>query len=248
MKMTRPSSRALPWLVAVVLSVVLTAASTMPERGPAWSTLTVAQQQALAPLQHDWSSVAAEPKQKWLEVAGRLPKMSAEERARVQERMAEWSRMTPAERGHARVQFQEVRRLSPEERQSRWQQYQQLPDDERSQLAERARADREAAKAAAATERRPAHPSGPAPTKSSVVGAPNVAANVGVTTTLQQAKPGATTTTISTRPAPPSHHQTGLPKIVATPDFVDSATLLPKRGPQGAAVRAASSADPTQEP
>ena len=247
--MIRPILRALPWVAAVALSVGLTAAAT-PESGPAWASLTVAQQQALAPLQRDWSSIAVEPKQKWLEVAGRLPKMSAEERARVQERMAEWSRMTPAERVRARVQFQEVRRISPEERQTRWQQYQQLPDDERSQLAERARAEREAARAAA-TASRTASPDGPAPSKSSVVRTPSVTAGVGVATSLQQAKPGATTTTISTRPAPPAHHQAGLPKIVATPGFVDSATLLPKRGPQGAAVRAASAAsaaDPAAQP
>jgi hypothetical protein len=29
-----------------------------------------------------------------------------------------------------------------------------------------------------------------------------------------------------------------MPKIVATPEFVDSATLLPQRGAQGAAIRA----------
>lgn len=245
----RSSLRAMPWLAAVALSGVLTAAATTPENGPAWASLTAVQQQALAPLQRDWSSIRVDPKQKWLEVAGRLPKMSAEERARVQERMAEWSRMTPAERARARVQFQEVRRLSPEERQARWQQYQQLPDDERNQLAERARTEREAAKAAAAaTPRQHAGPANAPASKSSVVGAPGLAVNVGVAASLQQAKPGATTTTISTRPAPPAHHQAGLPKIVATPGFVDSTTLLPKRGPQGAAVGAASAADPAQEP
>ena len=249
--MILPSLRAPPWLAAIALSAVLTAAATTREVRPAWASLTVEQQQALAPLKQDWSSIPVEPKQKWLEVAGRLPKMSAEERVRVQERMAEWSRMTPAERVRARVQFQEVRRISPEERQTRWQQYQQLPDGERSQLAERARAEREAANAAAATPRPHAGPADTAASKSSVVGAPRLASNVGVAASLQQAKPGATTTTISTRPAPPAHHQAGLPKIVATPGFVDSATLLPKRGPQGAAVRAASAAsaaDPTPQP
>jgi Protein of unknown function (DUF3106) len=246
----RHSLRALPWVAAVALSAGLTAAAT-PESGPAWVSLTAAQQQALAPLQRDWGSIPLEPKQKWLEVAGRLPNMSAEERARVQERMAEWSRMTPAERVRARVQFQEVRRISPEERQTRWQQYQLLPDDERSQLAERARAERDAARAAATTAGRPASPGGQAPSKSSVVRTPGATASVGVANSLQQAKPGATTTTISTRPAPPVHHQAGLPKIVATPGFVDGTTLLPKRGPQGAAVRAASAAsaaDPEPHP
>ena len=244
---TQQALRAAPWVAAAALSVVLTATANTAERGPAWASLTQAQQQALAPLQRDWSSIAVEPKQKWLEVAGRLPKMPTEERARVQERMAEWSRMTPAERARARVQFQEVRRISPEERQARWQEYQQLPDGERSQLAEKALAEREAAKAAAVAARESGRSIDPAAGKSSTVGAAQSSAKAGTATNLQQAKPGATTTTISTRPAPPVHHQAGLPKIVATPGFVDRTTLLPQRGPQGAAVRAAST-DPTQQP
>jgi hypothetical protein len=54
-----------------------------------------------------------------------------------------------------------------------------------------------------------------------------------------QARPGATTTLITKRPTPPSHQQAGLPKIAATPEFVNKATLLPQRGPQGAATRSA---------
>lgn len=56
-----------------------------------------------------------------------------------------------------------------------------------------------------------------------------------VAPTMVQATPGATTTLVTRPPAPPPHQQTGLPKIAATPGFVDSKTLLPKRGPQGAA-------------
>ncbi len=54
--------------------------------------------------------------------------------------------------------------------------------------------------------------------------------------TVLQARPGATTS-LMTRPIePPAHHQAGLPKIAASRGFVDPATLLPQRGPQGAAV------------
>jgi hypothetical protein len=54
---------------------------------------------------------------------------------------------------------------------------------------------------------------------------------------------------MTARAAPPAHHQTGMPKIAATPGFVDPATLLPKRGPQGAAVRsAAASSEPAAQP
>ena len=226
-------------MAAAALSVALAAWATAPERGRAWSSLTSAQQQALAPLQRDWMSIAAEPKQKWLEVAGRLARMPSEERARVQERMAEWSRMSPAERANARVQFQEVRQLSPVDRQARWQEYQQLPDGERNLLADKARADRETAKAAATARARGSAGDARTASKSSTVPAPPISPNLGTTASLQQARPGATTTTITTRPAPPPHHQAGLPKIVATPGFVDRTTLLPQRGPQGAAVRAA---------
>ncbi|TXC65911.1 hypothetical protein FSC37_07780 [Piscinibacter aquaticus] len=50
-----------------------------------------------------------------------------------------------------------------------------------------------------------------------------------------QAAPGATTSLISKRPTPPAHQQPGLPKIAASPGFVDKQTLLPQRGAQGAA-------------
>ena len=70
-----------------------------------------------------------------------------------------------------------------------------------------------------------------------------------VAPTVVQAKPGATTTSMATRVAPPAHNQAGLPKIAATPGFVDPATLLPRRGPQGAAVRSAGAAtDPATQP
>ena len=62
-----------------------------------------------------------------------------------------------------------------------------------------------------------------------------------VAPTVVQGQPGATTTLMSKRPNPPSHQQPGLPKIAASPGFVDKATLLPQRGPQSAAVHSAAS-------
>ena len=54
-----------------------------------------------------------------------------------------------------------------------------------------------------------------------------------------QAKPGATTRSIAQPVTPPLHQQPGMPKIAATPGFVDSNTLLPQRGPQAAAAEPA---------
>ena len=63
-----------------------------------------------------------------------------------------------------------------------------------------------------------------------------------VAPTVVQAASGATTSLMNKRPAPPTHQQPGLPKIAASPGFVDRATLLPQRGPQGAATRSADAA------
>lgn len=207
-----------------------------PAGGPGWSTLSPAQQQALLPLRRDWSSIEPNSKQKWLEVSARFPTMPADERARVQQRMAEWTRLTPAARARARMQFQEVRRLPAEERQARWQAYQALPEEERKTLADRSKpVVKPMPRPAVNTRRRDT-------AKRNMVQAQVAAPKRAVAPTVVQAKPGATTTSMATRVAPPAHNQAGLPKIAATPGFVDPATLLPRRGPQGAAVRSAAAA------
>jgi hypothetical protein len=186
----------------------------------AWSKLTPAQQAALEPLAREWASIDGNRKQKWLEIAERLPRMSAAERARMQTRMAEWTRMTPQQRAQVRLYFQEAKQVAPQHRKESWDAYLALPAEQRRQLAERA-------------------------TKSNIVVAPEAAAVPRpVAPTVVQAQPGATTTLMSRRPTPPPHQQTGLPKIAATPEFVDRATLLPQRGAQGAAVRAVAASEP----
>jgi hypothetical protein len=117
-----------------------------------------------------------------------------------------------------------------------------LPESERKALATRASA-----------TARPSEPGGkPAPelsSKRNIVANPSLpAAPVKpVAPTVVQAAPGATTTLVTRQPAPPSHQQAGMPKIAATPGFVDRNTLLPQRGAQSAGVRTAASA-PTSRP
>jgi hypothetical protein len=140
--------------------------------------------------------------------------------------------MSPDERGRARLQFQESRQFSAEERQSRWEAYLALPDDERRALAQRPRppvpATAQAPPPATATD-----------PKRNVLPPGRQAVTKPVAPTVVQAKPGATTTLMSTKPAAPAHQQAGMPKIVASEGFVNPNTLLPKRGPQGAAVQSA---------
>lgn len=199
----------------------------LPEQGIQWHSLTAAQRSALAPLESEWPRLDAPRKTKWIDLAQRMPAMSAADRSRIQVRMAEWARMSPADRGRARLQFQEARQLSPSDRQEKWQAYQALPAEQRRALAARPAplaATRNSATAGSNLKKNVAPPAsaGPAPRT--------------VTPAVVQTRPGATTSLVNRRGTGPSHSQAGLPKISASKGFVDPATLLPRRGAQGAAV------------
>jgi hypothetical protein len=239
--------------VALVLFAALSAAQTARPTAPAaaatpareegvrWHALSPAQREALAPLERDWPGINATRKQKWMAVAARFKSLSPDERARITERMAEWAKLTPAERTQARLRFQETRQLPASDRSERWRAYQALPPEQRQQLAARAASAASAPREAASRPARAIRDSKEA--KFNVV--PNPALTQAprlVAPTIVQAGPGATTTVITRRPAPPPHQQTGMPKIAITPEFVNRSTLLPRRGPQAAAVTPASAA------
>lgn len=232
--------------VALVLAVGFAAAAQAngsTAANPAWKQLSGAQREALAPLQEDWDQLTPDRREKWLRVADRYPSMSASERERLQARMTEWARLSPTERGQARLHFQQAQKLTPEQRQAKWAEYQALTDDERAKLAGSAKAP-----VAASV---PARRDGAAAPKSNVVAGSAANAPVrAVAPAVVQAKPGATTTLISKPASPPPHQSAGLPKIAASPELVNHVTLLPTRGPQGAAVPAASSpaGKPQQRP
>jgi hypothetical protein len=158
--------------------------------------------------------------------------------------------MSPRERGQARINFQEAKQVSPQDRQAQWEAYQALAPEQKRQLAARAApVPKDASRQANAVLARPARAGDSAEdapaAKSNIVPNPAHAQPLRqVAPTVVQAQPGATTTLITKLPVPPAHQQTGLPKIAATPEFVDKATLLPQRGPQGAATRSAAASDP----
>jgi hypothetical protein len=214
-----------------------TATATTSETGPRWQELTPGQRSALKPLQRDWAGIDAARKQKWVEIANRYPSMPPAEQQRISERMTEWAKLSPAERGQARLNFQNARQMAPEERQARWQAYQELSPEQRKKLAARATPGTAAARNGDTGRRNAAQPPRDGvQTKSNIVPNPNFAASPRpVAPTVVQAAPGATTSLISKRPTPPVHQQPGLPKIAASPGFVDKQTLLPQRGAQGAA-------------
>lgn len=230
---------ALPLVLRRLLPLLLAATAALAQAqgivGPSpveWSSLSASQRSVLAPLASDWRQITPAQQQKWLEVANRYGSMPTGERERVQQRMGEWSRLSASDRARARLNFQEARQLSPAERQQQWEAYRALPPDQRRALADRALENKPAPRAAARREAAEASPQ-----KSSLVRSPAAQPAVPVGPTVVQRGAGATTSLVSKPARPPLHQQAGLPKVAATPGFVDAETLLPQRGAQGAAAR-----------
>jgi len=236
----------LAWMAAVPLAGFAQTAAPVPAKntsqaateGVAWSSLSASQKNALRPLEREWDRIEPARKGKWLEIANKLPSMPVAEQARIQTRMEDWAKLTPRERGQARMNFKDAQQIPAQERKAKWEAYKALPPDEQKQLAARAVPPvRKASGADLSTDSTSA--------KSNMVPNSSYAPRPkAVAPTVAQAQPGATTNLINKRPSPPAHQQAGLPKIAATPGFVDQSTLLPKRGPQGAATRSAAASAP----
>ena len=229
---------------AAGLSMAQPAPAASPARGAApkaapgsiaWKSLSAPQARVLAPLAPVWASLDDEQQQRWVELAARYPRFSTHDQRLMQERMTEWAAMSAADRRRARVQFQQASALSVQERQAQWQAYQSLSPDERRRLIDQAQS---------RGTRVPAPATAPAGGKSTVVDPLPAVTERPVAPAIVQAAPGATTRPLTRQAEPPRHQQAGLPKIVATPGFVDGSTLLPRRGAQAAPVRESASAPP----
>jgi len=190
----------------------------------AWSGLTPAQRDLLAPLERDWPGISESQRSKWLSAAPTLATLQPAELARVHERMRDWARLSPAERTNARIGFQVAKQVDAEQRQARWEAYQALPAEKRQELA-----DKEVARRAkAAAPRTSPKPLDAAPKSNIVPAAPKLVAPIAVTGSVVQAKPGATTVLMTRGLALPAHHAAGETKVVADPALVDPQTLLPR--------------------
>lgn len=93
------------------------------------------QQQALAPLASEWDQLDAFRKGKWLAIGNKFPSMKPDEQQRVQERMRDWVALTPEQRRMARESYARSKKLNPDQKSARWEQYQQLPEEEKKKLA-----------------------------------------------------------------------------------------------------------------
>ena len=210
--------------------------------GPVWTELSPAHRKVLAPLASDWNGLDARSKERWIDVAGRYPKMKPDEQQRANQRMGEWSHMSVAERMQARMNFQEASSLSKEEREARWKAYQALPEEKKRELAAKRVASRASAASAsiAVVHRRAPAALDTVQPKNNVIGGAAPVRSAAGSAPVAATKPVGVTTTLLTRKAtPPAHQHDGAPKIAAGPNAVDRTTLLPKHTTVAAAGSAA---------
>ena len=107
--------------------------------GPRWTTLTKAQQQALAPLGPHWNMLSDAQRRKWIALSRNFDHIGAAEQAKLHERMTDWAALCTRRRALARLNFAEVRNLAPADQlKAKWEAYQALSEDERRKLAESA--------------------------------------------------------------------------------------------------------------
>ena len=101
-----------------------------------WRALTPAQQLAFAPLAGEWDSMDAQRKEKWLAIGDKYARMSPAEQSRLQDRMRDWVKLTPEERRSVRRSYASTKKWDADEKSAQWQQYLQLSDEQKAQLAE----------------------------------------------------------------------------------------------------------------
>ena len=103
--------------------------------GPAWKDLSAMQQQALSPLAPEWDKLDTAHKSKWLALIKKFVSMKPDEQARVQERMRAWVALTPEQRRVARESYARTKKLNTDQKSAQWEQYQQLPEEQKKKLA-----------------------------------------------------------------------------------------------------------------
>src|SRR5471032_2552820 len=112
---------------------------------PLWKNLTPMQQLALEPLTGEWDKMEGLRKTKWLEIANRYSSMKPDEQQRLHERMREFIKLTPEQRRQVRQTYARTQKLDPGEKSAQWEQYQQLPEEQKQKLAAAANAKKQVA-------------------------------------------------------------------------------------------------------
>lgn len=85
---------------------------------PAWQTLTLAQQQILAPVSDNWASMSNVQRNRLLAVAAKYPQLKPVEQQRFQKRLTAWTSLTKEQRELARQNYKKLKQLPPQKQQA----------------------------------------------------------------------------------------------------------------------------------
>jgi len=103
---------------------------------PKWADLSAKQQLALRPLLDLWPEMSEIQKKKWLALTSNFSDLNSKDQEKLQARMSQWSVLSPQQRAQARVIFAQVQQFQGDERLNKWQEYQALDPEKKSQLAQ----------------------------------------------------------------------------------------------------------------
>lgn len=109
--------------------------SSANDENPRWSELRPRQQQILEPLSSEWDKMDDISRQEWLKIAGRFSKAPPQELQRIHVRMQEWLKLTPEQKRIVRENSVRAKKLDPAQKSAKWQQYQNLPEEQKRKLA-----------------------------------------------------------------------------------------------------------------
>lgn len=99
-----------------------------------WSQLSPKQQELLAPLKGDWSSMTRSQRERWLQVGRKYEDAPADRQATMRERVSTWSELSPQEKAAARENFKALKEKRQGERNSSWNSYQSLDPKQRDEF------------------------------------------------------------------------------------------------------------------
>ncbi|HSY25888.1 MAG TPA: DUF3106 domain-containing protein, partial [Burkholderiaceae bacterium] len=106
-----------------------------PDIRPLWTELTPTQQQILGPLAPGWNKLDSNHKSKWLVITEKYAAMTPEQQKRLEDNIRDWAKLTPEQHRLARESYARAKKLNAEQKTAQWEQYQQLPEDQKKKLA-----------------------------------------------------------------------------------------------------------------
>jgi hypothetical protein len=130
---TRPPVATAPSSAGTATNAASLAAK--PDVRPLWTELTPTQQQILGPLAPGWNKLDSNHKSKWLVITEKYAAMTPEQQKRLEDNIRDWAKLTPEQHRLARESYARAKKLDADQKTAQWQQYQQLPDDQKKRLA-----------------------------------------------------------------------------------------------------------------